>query len=675
MRGHRITTLIAASLIGISCLPLLVIALATERLISTSVDESVASSLEVITKAAAIEAERALRPAARVLDSLAFFMAESPSSTELSSFLEATQRARSEVEAILVLDSGGKVLDMAPNIMALPWPDFSNEPDSVKTQGIHFSRPFIFPLDGSMAIAAYRACGDRTGFVLLNLEDIGDFLERLRLSDADHIGIIDEDGRFIAHTEMANVREERRVEERLPEGAITMIRLEGREHFLRRQTILGTPWSVLYYRDAGEARAILPHFYRSLVLVAGLSLLAALGAAWAIITRLSAPFGRIVAEANELAIGHYDRRIEGDWPFEFVSIAQAFNSMAESIDRRDRELQKSGERYRRLFADSEVPALLIAPKGGDIRDANRAALLYYGFEREELLRLRIEELAVPTEPGSAGHGPRLTSHGRIRSRHRTKGGKLRDIELFSTPIELDGENYIYAMIFDITQRVRAEEQVCRDLEEKTVLLKEVHHRVKNNLQIVVSLLHLQSRLIHDPEDLSLFQASQDRIHSMALTHELLYQSPDFSSVEMSDYIEHLASYFRDVYALSEGTLEWELESFSLNLDRALPCGLIINELVTNACRHALPHSVEPRIKLLLGIEAGRRGKKTSVRFEIMDNGPGLPETVDPAKADSLGFSLVHTLVGQLGGSIEWLPAHPERNPSGLLVRLRFPFNS
>lgn len=214
---------------------------------------------------------------------------------------------------------------------------------------------------------------------------------------------------------------------------------------------------------------------------------------------------------------------------------------------------------------------------------------------------------------------------------------------------------------------RRDARIKADLEEKVILLKEVHHRVKNNLQIMASLMNLASRSIKNPEDGLVFKASQDRIHSMALVHEILYQSGDFSSIDMADYVKSLAFYLRDAYPVPRLCLKVDVEPLELPLERALPCGLLLNELVTNSLKYATRGPGEPLIEISLRAEGG----SGRVVLEVRDRGPGLPEGFSSVKGESLGISLVESLSKQLEGELSFGPAAEGGTPPGLRARLEF----
>lgn len=202
-------------------------------------------------------------------------------------------------------------------------------------------------------------------------------------------------------------------------------------------------------------------------------------------------------------------------------------------------------------------------------------------------------------------------------------------------------------ISNITDRKKSEESIKQSLEEKEVLLKEVHHRVKNNLQIISSILNLQSSTVSDKQTLDLLKNSQDRIRSMSLIHELLYQTKDFSTINFSEYIRSIATNLFQSYNQNKLiNLTLELSPVSLDLDSAIPCGLIINELITNSLKYAYPNSENGAIKIHLSQE------KDIVILIIEDNGKGFPSAIDFRETESLGMQLVVSLTDQIDGEIK-----------------------
>jgi PAS domain S-box-containing protein len=198
------------------------------------------------------------------------------------------------------------------------------------------------------------------------------------------------------------------------------------------------------------------------------------------------------------------------------------------------------------------------------------------------------------------------------------------------------------------QRWKAENRIAASLKEKEVLLREIHHRVKNNMQIISSLLRLQSVGVSDPDALELFQASQDRIRSMALVHEGLYRSSDLSHIDFTEYVRKLTSRLLTINpeAASRVRIDVDIEEIKLDINRAVPCGLIINELVTNSLKHGFPENRTGEIFIRMAQD--KRGKIT---LSVADSGVGIPPEVNFKETDSLGMQIVADLVQQLNGTI------------------------
>jgi len=229
-------------------------------------------------------------------------------------------------------------------------------------------------------------------------------------------------------------------------------------------------------------------------------------------------------------------------------------------------------------------------------------------------------------------------------------------------VTVNNRTMFTVILRDVTQRMIADEKIKTSLREKEALLKEIHHRVKNNLQVVSSLLGLQSRVVTDENTRKMFQESQNRIHSMALLHESLYQSNNLSRIDFPEYIRQLASHLFHSYGVRPERihLRTDLDRLYLNLDAAVPCGLIINELVSNSLKYAFPDGREGEVR----IELHERPDRLA-RLVVADNGIGLRSDIDWETARSLGLRLVRTLAEQLGAKIE------VKSDAGTEVQLTF----
>lgn len=239
------------------------------------------------------------------------------------------------------------------------------------------------------------------------------------------------------------------------------------------------------------------------------------------------------------------------------------------------------------------------------------------------------------------------------------------VEFISERTKLNGEKIIRQIIlypiknnhnkvlevsgigFDITENKMNEEKITQSLKEKEILLKEVHHRVKNNMQVISSILNLQSSYVKDAYALNLLKECQNRIKSMAFIHESLYQTKNFESVNFSEYISTLTKNLVHTYSIDTKKIKLilTLDKLYLNLDASIPCGLIINEIISNSLKYAFPNNRDGIIFVTLGVN------KKNVKIEVGDNGIGIPEIVDIKNTQTLGLQLVDTLVEQINGTL------------------------
>jgi len=228
----------------------------------------------------------------------------------------------------------------------------------------------------------------------------------------------------------------------------------------------------------------------------------------------------------------------------------------------------------------------------------------------------------------------------------TKTGEVVWYQLFVNPVLFEeGAQELSCIAYDITERKEIDNQIREALKEKEILLQEVHHRVKNNLQVISSMLNLQRRFVDDPKMLDVLEESQNRISTMSFIHESLYQNSDFSSIGFADYLERLTQNLIHSYSKISARVELisQLDDIHINLKQAIPCGLIVNELVSNCLKYAFKGRETG--KVFLRVE--KKGEELEI--EVADNGVGLPEEFDIETNDSLGVYLVQALTDQLDG--------------------------
>jgi PAS domain S-box-containing protein len=320
------------------------------------------------------------------------------------------------------------------------------------------------------------------------------------------------------------------------------------------------------------------------------------------------------------------------------------------------------------FVDAAPDAIVIVDAGGTITSVNALAGEMFGFSREELIGAPIE-LLVPlgarprheAERLAYGRNPRTRMMGAGRSLHgRRSSGEEFPVQISLAPFA--GEHVI-SIIRDVTAQRRAEELIQASLREKEALLREIHHRVKNNLQVTSSLLRLQAGMIGDERVQEMFAETQNRIRSMALVHEKLYQSTNLAQIDFAGYTRALAELLLRSFAVDPSQIALEVSGvpIELTIEVAVPCGLIINEALSNALKHAFPHGRRGTVVVRL-----ERDTHTAA-ITVADDGVGLPSTLDIATVESLGLKLMHGLVEQIDGTLELQRAE------GTVVRIVFPY--
>jgi len=318
-------------------------------------------------------------------------------------------------------------------------------------------------------------------------------------------------------------------------------------------------------------------------------------------------------------------------------------------------LFKTEEKLRALI-QSDILGTMLSDRHGNIIEVNDAFLKITGFERSDVgtsafnCRLITPEEFHPIEMEKILEAQRKGRCTPYQKQYiRKDGGKV--WVLIGFILIGEKQENIFAAVIDITEAKSAEEALQKSLQEKVVLLREIHHRVKNNLQIIYSLLDLQLESVENKELFKFFQNLKDRVRSMALIHEKLYQTGDFSQIDMKDYITTLVDYLYNSYIKYSGEPEFEIDvdDIKLPIDSAIPCGMIISELISNSLKYAFSASnkiEEPRIILKL-----KTTNRSEFELNISDNGIGIPKDYDIENSQSLGLQLIGMLTQNLNGRL------------------------
>ncbi|REL37978.1 PAS domain S-box protein [Rhodohalobacter sp. SW132] len=318
--------------------------------------------------------------------------------------------------------------------------------------------------------------------------------------------------------------------------------------------------------------------------------------------------------------------------------------------RREEELKRNEELFEQLFRNSPL-GIAMLNRDSEIVQVNDSFESMFGYSEDEIVGENLDDLIVPEseiEEAKALSDRKTTFT--LTKRRKTKSGELIDVFIYGVPVVIDGETIaIYGIYTDITDRIRAEDKVKQSLEEKEILLAEIHHRVKNNLAVITGLLELQFHNLESAEAKSALRDSQMRINSMALIHEKLYQNESLSNIDFGVYIDELVRVIVKSHS-KEGVnvnVKMEADPIDLPITKAIPCGLIINEIVTNSMKYAFPADHEnPEIAIQL------KQKNGGAQILISDNGIGLEKPFEQMGGNSLGTLLIRTLSSQLEAEMD-----------------------
>lgn len=339
----------------------------------------------------------------------------------------------------------------------------------------------------------------------------------------------------------------------------------------------------------------------------------------------------------------------------YLLLRQAMRALLE----RQRELDQSrgalavtDERLRAVVESSPL-AILLTDGQGLVRMWNAGAERMFGWKRQDVL-------GGPPPCVTDGHREealRLFERARtgetllaVPARRRRKDGQWLDVSLNVAPLRAPGrETEVLYIIADVTEEKQAKEAIQGALREREALLKEIHHRVKNNMQVVTSLVSIQARQVR-PECREALREIKSRIVSMALVHEELYQSSSFQCVEMEGFLRKLAAQLFEIYGRDPARIALRVEAgrTDIGIDAAVPLGLILGELLANSLKHAFPEGSGE-------ISVAVRTDEDAIRLTFQDNGRGLPEGTHPRSTDGAGFLLLRLLTEQLDGDFEVQP--------------------
>jgi PAS domain S-box-containing protein len=317
--------------------------------------------------------------------------------------------------------------------------------------------------------------------------------------------------------------------------------------------------------------------------------------------------------------------------------------------KKSEEALKLANIYNRSLIEVNLDPLVTIGLDGKITDVNSSTETVTGYSRHELIGTDFSSYF--TEHDKAQEGYKKTfQNGSVRNyplEIQNKNGKSVPVLYNATTYKNESGEIIgvFAAARDINELKKAEDKLKASLNEKELLLKEIHHRVKNNMQIISSLLSLQSKYIEDNSTIQILKESEVRIKAMSLVHEAIYLSDNLSSIPFQSYIQRLVMDIIIHYNTQWITPKFNIEDINFNIETAIPCGLIITEIVTNSIKYAFLNN-----EGVISVEFTREMDK--LKLTVSDNGRGLPEHLLHEKSNSLGLLLVEMLVNQLEGELK-----------------------
>lgn len=316
----------------------------------------------------------------------------------------------------------------------------------------------------------------------------------------------------------------------------------------------------------------------------------------------------------------------------------------------EEELQKREQLLSELFKTSPLGIALLN-EHLEVVEVNEGFERLFGYENNEIEGLELDRLIVPSElhdeARKLSYTPRIKE---VYGQRLKKSGELVDVMIYSVPIFLDGKMiHKYGIYVDISDRKKSEEELRNSLKEKEVLLAEIHHRVKNNLAVITGLLELQTYNVDNQNAENILRESQMRIHSIAMVHEKLYHNERLSEIKIHNYILELASVVGKTMGDRQTKIDinYDLDPVSLQITQAIPCGLLLNEVLTNSFKHAF----EGRSEGEMSIEF-KHTEDDQLTFRIRDNGIGFDPDMVRKSGKSLGMRLIRTLSKQLHASMD-----------------------
>ena len=501
----------------------------------------------------------------------------------------------------------------------------------------------------------------------IRLKKMWELIGDLRVGDAGIAYVLDEQGRVVAHPNPSVVLRGTRFP--VPESSGVQSGLSGGHVVLATSEISLGEEALYVVAERPRAEALAPTIRSGIITLS--ILVASLGVAtvggFFLVRQIVRPIRELATTAKAISAGDLSKRAEVIGGDELGDLGEAFNTMTAqlrntigSLEERTSELETANQSLQIANTVVErVPIGVAVLELEDPDDLGSFRFLVFNPASAEALNMPIESLIGTTISESS---PQLLETevpsayakairtGEVQELPEVRYGDEKVVTGIYSVVAIQlGRQTVAVLVENITNRRLTEERLKTSFEAKEVLLKEVHHRVKNNLQVISSLLNLQSRNIENERARNILKESRNRVRTMALIHEQLYRSQDPTRIPFGVYIRKLTGDLYHTYQVDSDQVTVNITAgpVPVGIDAAIPCGLIINELVSNSLKHAFPEGAPEEI--FIAFEVDNEGKFV---LTVSDNGVGIPDVLDLRKAESLGMQLVSSLVDQLGATVE-----------------------
>ncbi len=604
-----------------------------------------------------------------------------------------------EFDSVVILDKKGVVKFLAPyngeilgtNLSGLPF--YSKV---VKYGQPYWSSTFISPQTGKPTIAVAIPAGDGMIVGYLSLAALNAVTDMIHAGSYTYAMVIDRENTVIAHPNRNKVSERQNMgyltserQGNYPIEGSFVFRENGKENLASISLVPKVEWKVLVSVPAKEAYAPVERIKNMFAVGGLLAVLTAVVIAFFSLRKATKPLSKLVMDAKKIADADYSFESIPASYREIDELVANFYKMASTIQSREEALRNSKQNLQSFF-DAVHESMVIIDREGTVLLSNAVGAERLGRSVDELVGACLYD-CFPTDVAKFRREQYEKVFDAAKPVYFQDNRADRHFEQYCYPVFGDGKNMagIATFAHDITERRKAEERIKSSLKEKEIMLKEIHHRVKNNLTIISSILALQSHYVKDSKSLEIFRECENRVRTMAMIHTKLYQSKEMANINFASYIKELANDLFTSYRINPDVVSVSIntEEISLDINTAIPVGLLLNELLSNALKYAFPiqenRNGEEKIGAMEGERRGeiivtmreertgeterrrngeekedisdtptRRHAGTVIILTVSDNGIGFPEGIDFRNTESLGLQLVMALVDQLDADIE-----------------------